>query len=389
MFKSHQPYSNSSNVTRKFLSNNNRITALENFSIGTILNSNLGTTGSGIYYATATVSSKRVDWFVFNSSASNVQTLLTNAGKTATSCYRLTTDMNTITLANIPLGTQVITWGAAGLSTLATTGQYAGTARNGGPGGYATGTLSSTLSRVTLIVGQGGGYLTNTSSDWGYSFGGGGYNSTFTYALRGGGFSAVFDGVIDYSNYRTAPSSNPFGGGLSVASAQSKLISLAGGGGSAGGNFGNAYVGNYGGGGGGTNGGSADGTANGGTGGSQSAGGTTGGLAFLGGNGSGLTNHGIVCGGGGYYGGGGHQTSGPYVYPGSGGGSGYTNTSYLTSTTNTAATNNQLLPPQTGSIYYIGKYGYANLTDTVPQPSTYTGTTAADGYHGMIVLVYP
>ena len=346
-----------------------------------IVNSNLGTTGIGIYYATATISGKRVDWFAFNSSASNVISQLSSKGITATNCYRVATNFNTIVINNVPSGTQFLSWGAAGTSV--------GSDRNAGPGGYSTGILSSALTTVTLILGQGGINATNAMSGWGYGFGGGGYDSTKTYSARGGGFSAIFDGEINYSNYFTAPSSNPFGGGLSVATAQSKLVLLSGGGGSAGGNYLGASGGNYGGGGGGTTGGTADGYGAGGTGGTQSAGGANGGLAFLGGAGSSNPNHGIVAGGGGYYGGGGARFSGPYNYPGSGGGSGYVNSSYLTSTTLTTATNNQLLPPQTTSPYYIGNYGYANLSSSIPQPSIVTSSAITDGNHGLIVIVYP
>lgn len=356
------------------------------FDVGVLLNSNLGTTGSGIYYATATVSGKRVDWFAFNSSASNVTSQLSTKGITATSCYRVTTDFQTVVMGSIPSGAEMLSWGAAGRSDVTTSGW---SARNGGPGGYARGILSSTLSLATIIVGQGGVYADNTMSGWGYGFGGGGYDSTRTYSSRGGGFSGIFNGNIDYSNYLTAPSSNPFGGGLSIASAQSASILLAGGGGSSGGNYGDASGGNYGGVGGGSSGGNG-GITNSGTGGTQIAGGTTGGSAFLGGKcGASNQNHGIICGGGGFYGGGGSQTMGPYNYPASGGGSGYVNGSFLTSTVLTSSTSNTQPPPNIASSYYFGNYGYANLSVSIPQPSIITSTYAGDGHHGLVAIVYP
>jgi hypothetical protein len=201
----------------------------------------------------------------------------------------------------------------------------------------------------------------------------------------------LFDTQIDYSNYKYAggtsgsPGSNPFAGGISVATATSKLISLAGGGGSAGGNFQNASDGNNGGGGGGTSGGSGTG----GSGGTQSAGGNPGGQQFLGGAASGNGNHGLTCGGGGYYGGGGDGGSGPYNYPSSGGGSGYINGTYLINTTNTTATFGQGNPPSTGSIYYIGNHGKSNYLTSKPQASTNTSTSLENGFHGMVVLIYP
>lgn len=356
------------------------------YGIGFLLNSNLGTTGSGVYYATSTVGGKRVDWFTFNSSASNITSQLSAKGITATSCYRVTTDFQTVVMANIPSGAEMLSWGAAGRSDVTTSGW---SARNGGPGGYAKGTLSSTLSMATIIVGQGGVSVDNTMSGWGYGFGGGGYDSARTYSARGGGFSGIFNGQIDYSNYLTAPADNPFGGGLSIADAQSAAVILAGGGGCSGGNYGNASVGNYGGVGGGSSGGNG-GIASSGTGGTQVAGGNTGGSAFLGGESGAVNqNHGITCGGGGFYGGGGAQAAGPYNYPAAGGGSGFVNGSFLTSTTLSASTSDTQPPPNIASSYYFGNYGYANLTVSIPQPSTVTSTYTGDGQHGLIAIVYP
>lgn len=341
---------------------------------GFVVNNNFGTTGFGVYYARGVINSRVTQWFLYDTNASNVSSLL--SGKNIVECYRVTNSYDTVRLLNIPSGAIIESWGAAGNTTTPPD------ARLGGPGGYATGTVSSVLSQVTLIIGQGGCGIGNTWGDNGYGYGGGGVNAGFG-CVRGGGFSAVFLGNINYSNYKTAPGGNPFVG-ISVSTAQNNLIILAGGGGAAGGNFSGATAGNYGGGGGGTTGGNS---GNGGTGGTQTAGGSSNGAAFLGGSSAGSANHGLTCGGGGYYGGGGAPTSGPYNYPGAGGGSGFASTSFLNSITLTQATGNQTLPPATNSARYVTNVGSATtLGNVVPQSSDNYATYS--GFHGMISITY-
>lgn len=230
---------------------------------------------------------------------------------------------NTVSYTIPADGSIVLTaWGAGGGGPADSAGGPTPAGAGGGGGGFAKGTLAVLAGDVlTVQVGQGGG----------------GGNDSLAPNRAGGGYPD--GGPASYST-SSAGHSPGSGGGSTRIYKNGVLIMVAGGGGGSGTADGGA--------GGGTS-GDADPGGGGATGGTQSAGGlgrTD--PTYAGGNGSFLQGgQGWVTigfsgggGGGGYYGGGGGGTTNLGVTYGGAGGSGYVNTSYLTSTTLTDGSTN-------------------------------------------------
>lgn len=257
-------------------------------------------------------------------------------------------------------GVEAYLWGAAGGGA---SGE--GFSDPGGPGGYASATINvSSISALTIQVGQGGSYSTRRTS---YPAGGAQSVRSSYAAGSGGGRTGIH---------------------LSSTISQATALLIAGGGGGAaghGGGSGYAGEGGHGGGGGGTNGeqGYSTYTSQPNNGASQTAGGSgtsPGGALFGATAGDGVSfNSGgwNMAGGGGdgFFGGGTNNS----LHQGGGGGSGYYNGTYcsgvtLSGTTVGNARVSTTYPPQTGHPYYSTGIG--------------RGNNAADGGNGKCVIVY-
>ena len=250
---------------------------------------------------------------------------------------------------------------ASGASATAKVWGAAGGAANGGPGGYATGTLPAINNAATykVWVGGGGKVAANYfgSGQLG-GFGGGGLcgytnGPSASYVIgSGGGLSGIFLGVATFGN--------------------SILIAGGGGGGGATGGSGGGTTGGNGG---------ASGLGGGGGGGSQVSGGgtgtsaggfstnpTAGGQLYGGDAASSInTTYSGGGGGGGYYGGGGGGANNYHGGAG-GGGSGYINAAYVTNGS-LSISSDGVNPPNTSDLSYNGSAGKPTLVNSVGSAS--------------------
>lgn len=203
---------------------------------------------------------------------------------------------------NVAKTITVTMWGGAGGNGAYSGGSYAGA------GGYTKGTVTLQPGQnYYLYVGQGGQRASSPSFGWGGTGGwpNGGYGTMGDASGSGGGGMSMLSRAT-----------------FSVGMTDTQILMIAGGGGGTCG-----YAGNAGAGGGGDGQTSATQASVGGT---QTTGGRYNGAKLMGGNASGQQYSGSDDGGGGgggYYGGGGGTSD---AYPGSGG-SGYINTTYVTS----------------------------------------------------------
>ena len=257
-------------------------------------------------------------------------------------------------------------WGAGGGGGTAG-GWQMGSA--GGGGGAATGTIDvSSLSSLLIVVGQGGDANDdNSSTQLRTSFGGGvaSFGSDAQYGGGGGGLSGIFNG--SYTQGNSILIAGGGGGGGSMNNNSNADLSRGGGGGGSNAQAGTSPAGSYGGGGGGQS-----------SGGTPSTGGNTNGTAgsALQGGVAADGNYG-GSGGGGYYGGAGGTYKEPNDMGGGGGGSGYQNTSLVSSATLYGA--NYITAGNSSSSYRSGAGdGGAGAGHAV----------ATDGDNGRIVIVY-